>query len=39
MITISGRQHPVEIMYTLKPEPDIIEATFLTCLQVIISYL
>ena len=32
---ITGRQHPVEIFYTLKPEQDIIEATFLTCLQVI----
>lgn len=34
LVMIRGRQYPVQIMYTLKPEPDIIEAAFLTCLQV-----
>jgi ATP-dependent RNA helicase DHX8/PRP22 len=33
-VLIRGRQYPVQILYTVKPEQDIIEAAFLTCLQV-----
>jgi ATP-dependent RNA helicase DHX8/PRP22 len=34
LITIPGRQFPVDIMYVNEPEPDYIDAAMLTCLQI-----
>lgn len=34
LVTIRGRQHSVDVYYTTEPEPDYVDASLLTCLQV-----
>lgn len=38
-VHVQGRQFPVEILYTLYPEPDFLDATLITIFQVIILLL
>lgn len=34
VVSVPGRQFPVEILYAGEPEPDFVEAAMLTCLQI-----
>uniref|UniRef100_H2YHV2 RNA helicase n=1 Tax=Ciona savignyi TaxID=51511 RepID=H2YHV2_CIOSA len=34
IFTIPGRTFPVEIMYTKEPEPDYLDASMITCMQI-----
>jgi HrpA-like RNA helicase len=34
LVMIPGRQFPVEVLYTVQPEPDYVDAAMLTCLQI-----
>ena len=34
LVSIPGRQFPVDVLYTREPEPDFIDAAMLTCLQI-----
>jgi hypothetical protein len=34
VLTVPGRQYPVDIYYTPTPEQDFVDAAMLTCLQV-----
>jgi HrpA-like RNA helicase len=34
LVTVHGRQFPVDVYYTKEPEADYLDAAFITCLQV-----
>ena len=37
LVTIPGRQYPVNVLYTRQPEQDYIDAAMLACLQVLVQ--
>ena len=34
VLSVPGRQHPVEVMYTAEPQPDVLDAALTAVLQI-----